>query len=164
MDCLDPTGRKVVEPHDDLYPVLKTYGGRVGGVSCVVSSLYCSIDIKTGGMARGGLPREVWFSQAVIFSVVRTSTAANHDDLLRSPLALTWLRFPCAVDLAKTSVTSRLDCRLGGYVVLWGELALDQEPLPGEIGAPLACFAHFARLDFVFSPSSPTPWIIRMAR
>lgn len=72
LDCLDPTGRKVVEPHDDLYPVLKTYGAYVGGVSCVVSSLYCSIDIKTGGMARGWLPREVWFSLAVIFSVVRT--------------------------------------------------------------------------------------------
>lgn len=165
MDCLDPTGRKVVEPHDDLYPVLKTYGGRVGGVSCVVSSLYCSIDIKTGGMARGGLPREVWFSPAVIFSVVRASTAANHDDLLRSPLALTWLRFPCAVDLAKTSVTSRHDCRLGGYVVLWGELALDQEPLPEEIGAPLACFAHFCwtRLR-VFAHHLRHPGSIRMAR
>lgn len=71
-----------MEPRDDLSPFLKTYGGRVGGVSCVVSSLYCNIVIKTGGMARGGIPREGVLSQAVIFSVVRTSTAANHDDLL----------------------------------------------------------------------------------
>lgn len=70
-----------MEPHDDLYPVLKTYGGRVGGVSCVVSSLYCNIVIKTGGMARGGLPREDVLSPAVIFLSSEPPTAANHDDL-----------------------------------------------------------------------------------
>lgn len=51
--------------------------GYVGGVSCVVSSLYCGIDIKTGVMARGGLPREDVLSQAVIFFVVRTPNSGQ---------------------------------------------------------------------------------------
>lgn len=56
----------------------------------------------------------------------------------------------------------RYDCRLGGYVVLWGESLLDQEPLPASCELPWRA-SHVLRLpvgfDFVFTPSSPARWI-----
>jgi len=60
----------------------------------------------------------------------------------------------------------RYDCRLGGYVVLWGESVLDQEPLPARhwVGAPLACFApprwpRLRVLTIISAALDPSEWL-----